>query len=89
MARPPRTQIFRDARNGERYLRVTWHGDLAVLSLWRDNLCVGTFRLDADEVPDMVSLLRGGLDDAYEDARERRDRAAGEGPHGHPSAHAG
>lgn len=42
-----------------------------VLSLWRDNVCSGTFRLAADEVPDLIALLRRGLDEAYDTARER------------------
>jgi hypothetical protein len=45
-----------------------------VLSLWRDNVCAGTFRLGADEVPDLIALLRRGLDEAYDAARERVER---------------
>ena len=45
-----------------------------VLSLWRDNVCAGTFRLAADEVPDLIALLRHGLDEAYDAARERVER---------------
>lgn len=45
-----------------------------VLSLWRDNVCAGTFRLAADEVPDLISILRTGLDVAYDAARERVER---------------
>ena len=45
-----------------------------VLSLWRDNVCAGTFRLPADDVPDLITLLRQGLDDAYALARERVER---------------
>ena len=33
-----------------------------MLSLWRDNVCAGTFRLAADEVPDLIAMLRTGLD---------------------------
>lgn len=79
MARPlPRTGgVFLDPRGEDRSLRVSWHQEsqLVVLSLWRDNVCVGTFRLDVDEVPDLISVLRAGLDQAYDDARERRERA--------------
>ena len=70
----PRTgAVFLDPRGEDRSLRVTWHQDsqLVVLSLWRDNVCAGTFRLAADEVPDLITLLRKGLDDAYDAARER------------------
>ena len=84
MARPlPRTgSIFLDARGGDRALRVSWHDEdgLVVLSLWRDNVCAGSFRLGVDEVPDLVEVLRAGLDRAYDAAAERRRRAAGEVP---------
>ena len=52
----PRTgAVFLDPRGEDRSLRVTWHQEaqLVVLSLWRDNVCAGTFRLSADEVPDL------------------------------------
>ncbi len=68
-ARPlPETgSIFLDARGRDRALRISWHTDAAVvvLSLWRDNLCTGSFRLSVDEVPDLIDLLRTGLDQAY------------------------
>ncbi|SFB21117.1 hypothetical protein SAMN05192575_10566 [Nocardioides alpinus] len=75
--RTPRTgAVFFDPRGVDRSLRVTWHQEsqLVVLSLWRDNVCAGTFRLAADEVPDLIALLRGGLDEAYDAARERVER---------------
>ena len=57
-------------------MRVTWHQEAqcVVLSLWRDNVCAGTFRLPADDVPDLIALLRQGLDEAYATARERVER---------------
>jgi hypothetical protein len=73
-SRAPRTRaVFLDPRGEDRSLRVTWHHDqdVVVLSLWRDNVCAGTFRLGADEVPDLISMLRTGLDEAYDVARER------------------
>ena len=72
-ARPSETTIFVDPRGGDRALRVTWHHDvpdapdslaadgMVVLSLWRANLCVGSFRLAAHEVPDLVHALTRGL----------------------------
>ena len=81
MAKPrplPRTgAVFLDPRGEDRSLRVSWHAesDVVVLSLWRDNLCVGTFRLGVDEVPDLIELLRDGLADAYAAARDRAVRA--------------
>ena len=79
MAQPrtPRTgSIFLDPRGEDRSLRVTWHQEsqLVVLSLWRDNVCAGTFRLAADEVPDLIALLRQGLYQAYDTARDRVQR---------------
>lgn len=67
---PQLGSIYLDARGAERALRVSWHHDsgLVVLSLWRDNVCAGSFRLAADEVPDLIAMLRAGLDRAYDAA---------------------
>jgi hypothetical protein len=73
--------IFLDPRGRGRAMRVTWHSGghsgehpgnpdgagLVVVSLWRDNLCVGSFRLPAEDVPDLVHALTRGL------ARATRD----------------
>ena len=75
--RTPRTgAVFLDPRGEDRSLRVTWHQEaqLVVLSRWRDHVCAGTFRLAADEVPDLIAFLRTGLDQAYDAARERVER---------------
>jgi len=68
-ARPlPETgSIFLDARGGDRALRVSWHPEagVVVLSLWRDDVCAGSFRLAVDEVPEMIDVLRSALDRAY------------------------
>jgi hypothetical protein len=74
---PKQGSIFLDSRGEERALRVSWHHEtgLVVLSLWRDNVCAGSFRLTADEVPDLIALLRGGLDQAYDAALARRTAA--------------
>ena len=45
---------------------------LVVLSLWRDNVCAGTFRLRREEVPGLIAFLADGLD-----MLERRELAAG------------
>ena len=57
---PEQGSIFLDARGGERVLRVSWHLDngLVVLSLWRENVCSGSFRLAVDDVPEMIATLR-------------------------------
>ncbi|SDC50026.1 hypothetical protein [Nocardioides lianchengensis] len=67
---PQLGSIYLDARGAERALRVSWHHDsgLVVLSLWRDNVCAGSFRLAVDEVPDLIDMLRAGLDLAYDAA---------------------
>ena len=76
IARPlPETgAIYLDARGGDRVLRVSWHAeaDCVVLSLWRDNVCAGSFRLAVDDVPDFIETLRTGLDRAYAVALTRR-----------------
>ena len=75
-ARPlPETgSIFLDARGGDRALRMSWHHEsgVVVLSLWRDNVCTGSFRLGVDDAPEMIQTLRQGLDEAYEVAMQRR-----------------
>lgn len=67
---PASGEAFLDARGGGRALRISWHGDagVLVLSLWRGQVCAGTFRLAADQVPALVDLLRSGLDSAYDGA---------------------
>jgi hypothetical protein len=71
---PAAGEIFLDARGGDRALRVSWHQDsgLVVLSLWRENVCAGSFRLAVDEVPALIDLLRRGLDTAYDTALTHR-----------------
>lgn len=66
--------IFLDPRGDDRALRVSWHqeAEVVVLSLWRENLCAATFRLGIDEVPDLIALLREGLDVAFDAARTAR-----------------
>ena len=80
-ARPlPQTgSIYLDARGGDRALRVSWHpeADVVVLSLWRDNVCAGSFRMAVDDVPDVIETLRTGLDRAYAAALTRRHAHAG------------
>ncbi|WP_051551553.1 hypothetical protein [Nocardioides sp. URHA0020] len=70
---PQTGSIYLDPRGGDRALRVTWHDEagMVVLSLWRDNVCAGSFRLAIDEVPGLIDTLRAGLVRSYEDARDR------------------
>ena len=76
---PESGSIFLDARGGDRALRASWHQDagVVVLSLWRDNVCAGSFRLAIDEVPELIALLRTGLQASYETARDRLDTLDG------------
>jgi hypothetical protein len=71
---PATGDVFLDARGGDRALRVSWHHEsgLVVLSLWRENVCAGSFRLAVDDVPELLDLLRTGLDTAYAAALARR-----------------
>ncbi|MEP6761728.1 MAG: hypothetical protein ABJA93_10250 [Sporichthyaceae bacterium] len=60
------SSVLADARGAGRAMRVTWHheaGDagLVVLSLWHDSECIGSFRLDAADVPALVTTLVEGL----------------------------
>ncbi|MFP5253393.1 MAG: hypothetical protein ACLGH4_06315 [Actinomycetes bacterium] len=79
---PSTGEVFLDARGDARSLRVSWHPEaaLVVLSLWHSGTCVGTFRLPMVEVPDLIDVLRGGLQTSYEEHRSLLDRAFGEPP---------
>lgn len=63
VALPVSGAILRDARGGDRWMRVTWHdeADLVVLSLWRGDACVATVRLTPEQVPALVNDLVSGL----------------------------
>jgi hypothetical protein len=59
----PRGRWAWDARGSERAVRVSPHPaeNLVNLSVWRDDLCVGTVRLLPDEVTALVAGLTDGL----------------------------
>jgi hypothetical protein len=63
VALPVRGEVFLDARDAGRALRVSWHheDELVVLSLWRGHKCTGTFQLEADDVRAFVQALTDGL----------------------------
>jgi hypothetical protein len=65
----PHGEVFLDARGHGRALRLTWHheADVVVLSLWRDRVCAGTFRLSTTDVNDFVDALVEGLREAPAD----------------------
>ncbi len=47
-------------------MRLTWHQEarIVVLSLWRGDICVGTFRLAKADVSDFMNALVDGIRDA-------------------------
>jgi len=60
---PPRGRWAWDARGSQRAVRVSSHPDenVVTLSVWRDDLCVGTVRLQPDEVSALIAGLTDGL----------------------------
>ena len=71
---PATGSVHLDARGRDRALRVSWHTEagVVVLSLWRDNVCSGSFRLAAEEVPELIGTLQAGLDVAHREAPTTR-----------------
>jgi hypothetical protein len=65
VAFPATSEIYPDARGGDRWMRVTWHpeADCVVLSIWRSTTCIATMRVARGDVPGLVSSLVGGLVD--------------------------
>lgn len=60
---PVRGRWAWDSRGANRAVRVSTHGDANVLNLsvWRDDICVGTVRLEPGEVTALVAGLTDGL----------------------------
>jgi hypothetical protein len=59
---PVNGEVFLDARGDERSLRVSWyeqasHDGTVVLSIWREETCVVSFRLEGREVPILIEAL--------------------------------
>lgn len=65
---PTQGAVFFDPRDEGRFLRMSFHDDLEVfvLSLWREDTCLGSFRLAADEAPRLIHSMVAALvgDDA-------------------------
>jgi hypothetical protein len=74
---PPRGEWFGDARDGGRALRVSWHAEVGcvVLSLWREDTCVGTTRLTPAEAARLVGSLAAGLAAAADASAEAVESA--------------
>ena len=63
-ALPASGDVFLDARDEGRAMRLSWHsegGGLAVLSIWRADTCVATFQLSREDIPDLIDTLVRGL----------------------------
>ena len=60
---PTQGAVFFDPRDEGRFLRLSFHDDLGVfvLSLWREDTCLGTFRLAVDEAPRLIHSMVGAL----------------------------
>ena len=73
---PSQGDVFVDADNPAKALRISWHHETAVVvvSLWQADTCVGTLRLTPDEVPRLISALAEGLAVAYPGSSTVRDR---------------
>ncbi|HVM08858.1 MAG TPA: hypothetical protein VM345_10360 [Acidimicrobiales bacterium] len=58
---PHRRELFVDETGAG--MRVTWHAEqeLFVVSLWRDDVCVGAIRLDAGDTARLVAMLTRAL----------------------------
>ena len=56
----PRQVLLDDRGTG---LRVTWHAEsgVAVISLWREGRCIGTFRAKPADMSALISYLAGSL----------------------------
>jgi hypothetical protein len=76
---PAAGEVFLDPRGSGRALRVSWHSeaDVVVLSLWTGGTCSGSFRLAAEDVPDLIDALRDGLARSYDVHRSRVARVDG------------
>jgi hypothetical protein len=67
---PTRGTVFFDARDDGRTLRVSFHPEQAVyvISVWRADTCLGTFRLLAEHAADFVHAITEPLAEPYADA---------------------
>lgn len=56
---PARGGVLLDQRDAGRALRVSAHVDqgFVTLSIWRDDVCVATHQLNADDVPALIEML--------------------------------
>lgn len=65
----PRRTLFVDERGVG--LRTSWHPERGVvLSLWREDVCVGTFSLEPEEAGRLVAFLGAHLGSAAQEAAQ-------------------
>ena len=64
---PRRGEVFLDAGGEGRSMRLSWHHEqgVVILSLWRNTLCAGSFRLPVADVPAVIAALVAGLSEGY------------------------
>lgn len=62
----PRRALFTDVRGAG--LRASWHAEksVVVLSLWREDLCVGTFSLSPQDAVRLAEFVVGHLEQPLE-----------------------
>ncbi|OKI49029.1 hypothetical protein [Micromonospora sp. CB01531] len=73
--------LFTDLRGEDRTLRISYHPDrgAVVLSLWSGSLCRGSFRMPADDLGRLLTLLTDMRSAAAPDATAGGD-ATGSAP---------
>ncbi|MDX6285652.1 MAG: hypothetical protein QOG53_1137 [Frankiales bacterium] len=51
--------VFFDRRDARRSMRVSWHAEskVFVISMWRDDVCIASFPLAADEAARFVHTV--------------------------------
>ncbi|GII54631.1 hypothetical protein Pth03_30200 [Planotetraspora thailandica] len=73
-------EVFFDARGQDRVLRVTWHEGTLVLSLWRGEMCTGSFRMPMDAVERLIDTLDEGFAEAGGQYTDDNGQDPGTGP---------
>jgi hypothetical protein len=53
--------LIDDVRGEGRFLRVTVHDGVVVISHWQDEVCVAATRIPLSAAPELIALLAGAL----------------------------
>jgi hypothetical protein len=55
--------VFRDSRDENRWLRVSWHEErrMFVVSIWHIDECIAAFQLGTDDVPGVVQAFLAAI----------------------------